>query len=255
MKILNLALLLTLSFSAWSQVPDEDGVSQKKLKLASGEEIWYSGEMGACANEKSSKAVEDCLKQTAQKQPTEKKISGDLPEVCKSSKLKDKMACDNWMKLNNRVNFGTHEADAALARIQAQDSATCYNCGLSAEIPGFCSDSKSHNQIKCKVWIKHLVANLDESGSEKLPDTCKSENQKDLENCSRWLKTYHNKKKVSALEGCEMSVDEKEITCGEKVYTLSGKVSNMARINSKLDLHDSSNQGQPLLRKHKAKEQ
>lgn len=59
-----------------------------------------------------------------------------------------------------------------------------------------------------------------------------------------WMKKVSKLKKTkkhnSALHHCEMSMDEKEITCGDRVYTLSGKGNNMARINSKIDLKDSS---------------
>lgn len=49
------------------------------------------------------------------------------------------------------------------------------------------------------------------------------------------IKQIQSRDKKETLDGCEMSVNGKEITCGDKVYEISGKVNDIERIHHKLD--------------------
>ncbi len=176
----------------------------------------------------------------------------DLPEFCKSTKASDKKACDAWLEAN--------------ARFQRASTAN-----ENPKLPEFCKSTKKKDKVACERWMKanarfqkspsdpeepDLAAahqgiaimrqmELDEAKEEaskpkKKQKNCEDPRLTEEEQYFCRLKQYEVSSSEDRLVGCVMSMDSREITCGDKVYTLSGQVSNGSRINTKVDLESSS---------------
>ena len=77
----------------------------------------------------------------------------------------------------------------------------CYNCFTEKDLK---------KQPKLKAWVERYT--------------------------DEWTEKKTAEKIKDMFQGCEMSADRQEITCGESIYSLSGKVSTAQRMNSKADL-------------------
>lgn len=103
-------------------------------------------------------------------------------------------------------------------------------------LPDICRSAKSQDRASCGMWI---VKN-------QIPEACQSQKEENIAKCETWLQSQMSfvqekgMKSLSTMDQCEMSPDQSQITCGEKVYVLSGSVNNMKRVNSKIDLNSGS---------------
>lgn len=148
-----------------------------------------------------------------------------LPDFCRSTKKKDKVQCTEWMKANARF---LEASDFAPSQEEEKD--------LSAAFQGI-------------AIVKQME--LDEQKEQSAKKKSKKKNCEDArlteeEQYFCRMKQYEASSSEDRLLGCVMSMDAREITCGEKIYTLSGQVSNGSRFNQKLDLQQDSTRVQRL---------
>lgn len=135
------------------------------------------------------------------------------------------------------------------------------------EMPIFCKPEQFEKQ-KCEVWLSSRMKQVTNSPEykkhqevEKLEQAKKHKQQEEDLKKSKCddpyfteeeqyfcrMKMYENVSSEDRLADCVMSMDSREITCGDRIYTLSGQVSNGSRLNNKANLPDNTRVHKPLI--------
>lgn len=168
-----------------------------------------------------------------------------LPDFCKSTRKLDKQKCERWLKEQKSKEgpdlAAAHQGIAIMRQMEKDEAAQ--------ELPEFCKSTKKKDKMACENWmrINHRFQKSPEEGSmlDDFKESCadKKLSEEEKTQCMEYAE-YMSHQPIEEdderLLGCTMSPDSSEITCGDKVYKLSGQVSNGSRINTKIDLKGSS---------------
>lgn len=183
-----------------------------------------------------------------------------LPDFCKSTKKADKIKCERWMheqKSKEEPDLAAAHQGIAIMRQMEKDE-------QAEQLPAFCKSTKKKDKMACENWMRANARFKQASEAPTMLDDFKEScadkklSEEEKTQCMEYAE-YMSHQPIEEdderLLGCTMSPDSSEITCGDKVYKLSGQVSNSSRINTKVDLQGSSKSNKGKVSGSKAKKQ